>query len=465
MATKRIYQLAKEFERDEKDIIEFLIKQGIKVANRLSAVSEDTYNMLKAKYTAPPEPEPEPEPEPVPEPPAPSEPDTPSAEQEPAPGKKKKKKKKSPQPPAADVESAEEQPQGDETDESFYDPPNESTQSICRNAIEAGNEFIKNYNLGISKRKARAAALRLSKHTDVWGIMREIKFDYPDTSPVRYWQAVNKLTTKAYHLINNYGIANRELLAEMRDNMMIVGNDYEPREIFTDEENQMFATQQKFFFRTFGHGMTRVNDNLFALKMYAERIKLDYEFMDFVEHISNPDDALRCKDRVPFLEIADEIAFSISGIARRVEFYSRTKETILKFIKNFFEWIDGYAKLKSEGAPAEKLAKYLELEKKFFDLVEFTAMENLLKGFKKVVPAEIALNLLNEYRDNMDVPDAKRNFQYKVRGITNMIFKPKEFIFLYRFADLKVGIDYRPPKESSDETAEKENPADNADEA
>ncbi|MBO4779061.1 MAG: translation initiation factor IF-2 N-terminal domain-containing protein, partial [Selenomonadaceae bacterium] len=61
MAAKRIYQMAKEFERDEKEIIEFLIGQGIKVANRLSAVSEDTYNMLKVKYTAPPPP-PEPEP-------------------------------------------------------------------------------------------------------------------------------------------------------------------------------------------------------------------------------------------------------------------------------------------------------------------------------------------------------------------------------------------------------------------
>ena len=60
--TKRIFQLAKEFERDEKEIIAYLTTQGIKVSNRLSAVSEETYNMLKVKFTAPPEPEPEPEP-------------------------------------------------------------------------------------------------------------------------------------------------------------------------------------------------------------------------------------------------------------------------------------------------------------------------------------------------------------------------------------------------------------------
>ena len=60
--------MAKEFECDEKEIMAFLAKQGVKVSNRLSAVNEETYNMLKAKFQAPPPaPEPEPEPEPAPE--------------------------------------------------------------------------------------------------------------------------------------------------------------------------------------------------------------------------------------------------------------------------------------------------------------------------------------------------------------------------------------------------------------
>ena len=105
LASKRIYQIAKEFEREEKEIIEFLTAQGIKVGNRLSAVSEEAYNMLKAKYTAPPpepEPEPKPAPKPKPKPKAESKPEskpapaaqTPSAEQPQAPTKKKKNKKK-----------------------------------------------------------------------------------------------------------------------------------------------------------------------------------------------------------------------------------------------------------------------------------------------------------------------------------------------------------------------------------
>ena len=84
MAAKRIYQIAKEFEREEKDIIEFLTGQGIKVGNRLSAVSEDTYNLLKAKFLAPPEPEPAPVPEPVAEQSAPAEQPNASGEQAPA---------------------------------------------------------------------------------------------------------------------------------------------------------------------------------------------------------------------------------------------------------------------------------------------------------------------------------------------------------------------------------------------
>ena len=48
--TKRIFQLAKEFHCEEKQIMEFLTRKGIKFSNRLSAVSEDTYNMLKKEF-------------------------------------------------------------------------------------------------------------------------------------------------------------------------------------------------------------------------------------------------------------------------------------------------------------------------------------------------------------------------------------------------------------------------------
>lgn len=498
MAAKRIYQISKEFERDEKEIIAFLTSQGIKVANRLSAVSEDTYNMLKAKYTAPPpppEPEPVPEPEPAPEPakvesPAQADTATPPAEGA-TPAKKKKKKKKSAQ-PAEEPQYEFEMP-SEETDSAVsVEELNAATQTISRNAVLAGNVFIQDYHMGLGKKKFNASRPKLSRNTDTWALLHNIKFDDPDATPVRYWQAVNKLTTMAFRLINEYGTFHREILAEMRNLMRPLGFDYESPEIFTDEENQIFDEQRDVLFRRFGHGMGKINDNLFALKMHAEKIKARYEFMDFVEHITNPDDELRSKNRVPFMHVADEIAFSISGIVRRVDFYVQNKESVINVVKNFFEWRDGYAKLKEQGAPAEKLEKYLALEKKFFDLVEFMSFDNLLFcSKKKVVPFDNALELLNAYRDNMDDPDAKRNFQYKVRGITLVIFKPKEFIFLYQFADLESGKDYRSPEEiaaaeaakaakavaeaeaatqtaeaaaAEAEVAAKENPADSADE-
>ena len=94
---------------------------------------------------------------------------------------------------------------------------------------------------------------------------------------------------------------------------------------------------------------------------------------------------------------------------------------------------------------------------------------------KKLVPFELALDLLNEYRDNMDDPDAERNFKYKVRGITNIIYKPKEYVFLFSFAGLEPNVDYRTPEMIAEaeakkaaataETAEKENPAEESSEA
>ena len=447
--TKRIFQLAKEFEREEKEIMAFLTTQGIKVSNRLSAVSEETYNMLKAKFTAPPEPEPEPEP-----PPKPETIEQPAAEQPAA--KKKKKKNKAAQPaeppaPAAEVPAqAEEEPPVKEVSEAKFDTLERRTKSALFEAIKAGNEFIKNYTTTpgqatfISKKNRPLITLSM----DSWALLYGHKFQYPDSSPVRYWESVAKLTTRAFQMINAFGMQNREALANMRNAIAPVGMKYQPREIFTEEENRLFEEQQLLLFRSFGHGMGLVNDNLYDLKLKAERMKVKYEQMPFLEYVTNPQDELRSNERVPFSELVEAVSHSLRGIARRFKFYSDNTERINNLIQKFFEWLDGYAKLKQAGADAAKLEKYLELEKKFIDIAEFMSFDNLLSGRKnKPQPFDTILELLHAYRDNMDDPDAERDFKYKVRGVTNIIYKPKEFVFLYRFAGLEPLKDYRPPEE------------------
>lgn len=453
MAAKRIYQIAKEFEREEKDIIEFLTGQGIKVGNRLSAVSDDTYNLLKAKFLAPPEPEPAPAPEPVAEQSAPVEQPNASSEQAPAQqqggGKKKKKKNKNPQAQGEAGEQFEEDsaPVAATSAPAFnFGFMNEATAAVYREATEAGNIFIEDYRAGYSKKKRKALQPKLSPVSDMWNIIRDLQFDYPDASPVRYWQAVNKLSTKAFKLLQKFGLANREALAAMRKFVAPVGKPFEPREIFTEEENQLFEEQRKLLFRLFSHGMGEVNDNLYYLKMKAEHMKEQYEHMDFVEYTVNPDADLRSKDRAPFYELAEAVNYSIRGVARRFVFYMKNTERLENVLKNFFEWIDGYAKLKEEGADTAKLEKYLDLEKKFISMVEFMSFDNLIPR-KKLVPFDIILDLLNNYRDNLDDPDAERNFKYKVRGVTNLLHKPKEYVFTYQFADLEPQKDYRPPEE------------------
>ena len=468
MATKRIYQLVKEFERDEKEIIEFLMSQGIKVTNKLSAVSEETYNMLKAKFTAPPEPEPVPEPKPKPAvkeivPAAPSE----STNQQPQPaqaGKNKKKKNKSPQPATETPANAQEEEKPvKEVSDAKIENMNKRTQTVLFEGIKAGNEFIRHYsaNAGdVVLNKSKKP--QLTPTIDVWGVLYNHKFEYPDSSPVRYWQAVAKLMTRAFKLINAFGLKNKEAFAEMRDAINPLGAKYEPLEIFTEEENQKFAEQQKLLFVTFGHGMGLVNDNLYELKLKAERMKVSYERMNFLEYVTNPQDELRSNERVPFSELVEAVVFSARGIARRFHFYYENKERIDNIIKKFFEWKDGYAKLKEQGADAAKLEKYLELEEKFVSIAEFMSFDNLL-SYKKNKPStfDLIVDLLEAYRDNMDDPDAERNFKYKVRGVTNLIYKPKEYVFVYQFAGLEPQKDYRPPEEiAAEEAAKKENPAD-----
>ena len=78
----------------------------------------------------------------------------------------------------------------------------------------------------------------------------------------------------------------------------------------------------------------------------------------------------------------------------------------------------------------------------------FAACDNLLDPNKKIgTPYDVVLSLLKDYRDHLDEPDAERNFKYKVRGVTNVIYKTKEYVFIYRFADLEPNKDYRPPEE------------------
>lgn len=469
MAAKRIYQIAKEFEHDEKEIIEFLTAQGIKVGNRLSAVSDDTYNLLKAKFTAPPEPEPvpEPKPEPVVETPAPNvEGDQPPQQ---GGGKKKKKKNKNPNPQGDANIPLDPATQGGAPVAApvNVEALNAATQAIYREAIEAGNNFIENYRYsGMSKKQYKALKPKLTGSPDSWAVLCEHRSEYPDYSPVRYWQAINKLATKAFKLLNVFGLAHREFLADMRQTLNPVGAKYEPREIFTDEENRLFEEQQKLIFRAFGHGMGAVNDRLYEMKIYAERMKAKHEYMSFLEYITNPNDELKTVERVPFGQMAEMVSHSVSGIARRCDFFHFHKERIIKIVENFFEWLNGYAELKAQGAPAEKVEKYLALEKKFIALVEFMAFDNLLSAKKdKPKPFEILLDLLNNYRDTMDDPDAERNFKYKVRGVTNITYKPKEYVFLYQFGDLEPQKDYRPPEEIAAAEAAakaKENPDDDS---
>lgn len=480
--TKRIFQLSKEFERDEKEIIAFLATQGIKVSNRLSAVSEDAYNMLKAKFAAPPEPEPQPVQEVKEAAPAESDeapaqqlqPAQPNQQNQSAQGFKKKKKKNKPLQPIAETI---EQSQPSEEEQSEEEPPvklvsdakiinmDKRTQTALYEGIKAGNEFIQRYsqNAGSTVLVNDKKKPILTANMDTWGVLFNHKLEYPDTSPVRYWVSVAKLMTRAFKVLNGFGLANKQDLAEMRNAMIPLGTKYRPREIFTEEENQKFAEQQLLLFRTFGHGMGAVNDNLYDLKLKAERMKIKYERMNFLEYVTNPQDELRSNERVPFNELVEAVVYSIRGVARRFCFYQENKERINNISTRFFEWLDGYAQLKEEGADAAKLEKYLELEEKFISIAEFMSFDNLLNNPKKKHKSanfDRIMDELHAYRDNLDDPDAERNFKYKVRGITNITYKPKEYVFTYRFAGLEPQKDYRPPEEIA-AAEQKENPADN----
>ncbi|MBR4382418.1 MAG: translation initiation factor IF-2 N-terminal domain-containing protein, partial [Selenomonadaceae bacterium] len=218
---KRIYEIAKELVRDEKEIMEFLTAQGIRVANRLSAVNEDTYNLVKTKFTEQPKVE-EPEPPKVEEP-APKV-EQPKAEQnDAAPSPKKKKKNKAQQPPdGTQPPTIQMQPQQNLSD------LNAATQAVYNEAIKAGNEFIGHYKQ-VNEKKTDIAGNGMGVAFDSFGLLFSGKVYNADESPALYWRAVNKLTTAAYRKIQRFGLKHKEELAEMREAMKEVGSPYVPR--------------------------------------------------------------------------------------------------------------------------------------------------------------------------------------------------------------------------------------------
>ena len=430
---KRIYEIAKELARDEKEIMEFLASQGIRVANRLSAVNEDTYNLIKVKFTEQPKVE-EPEPPKV-EKTAPAT-ETQSAEEVAQPSKKKKKNK-NPQAQQQQPQQGQPAQPGNNAaqlaDDIDFDKLNTATQKVYKEAIKAGNEFITKYTASGTKKHPPFGAV-IGTNLTPWGLMQASKVVDPGNSPALYWRAVNKLTTAAYKKIQNFGLANREAIAEMRDLTKEIGADYVPREIFTDEENERFAKQQRFLFMTFGHGQGAINDELLALKIYCERMNVKFEQMNFVDYLTNPDNELNVKPPVPFEVMAEVITHSVKAFPRRFFFFRKHKETILLVLKTFFEWIDGYQKLKESGAPEAKLQKYLELEEKFIYMTEFMSFDNLLRVPRKdVIPYVNAVEVLNAYRDDLDNPEAEAKFKYDLRGkVMYFLVKPKEFVFMWQ---------------------------------
>ena len=426
---KRIYEIAKEFVRDDKEIIEFLTAQGIRVANRLSAVSEDTYNLLKAKFTEQPKVE---EP-PKPEPPKVEKPavQTAPTKVEPAQDAASKKKKKAAQPQPQTQPDDDEQPS---LQLQTGSPKAEAAmRAIYKEAMRAGNEFIEHYTPSGSK-KNPPAGTTLGAGFNSWALMQPSKIENADESPATYWRAVNKLTTAAYRKIQNFGLANREAVAEMREATKAIGEEFVPREIFTDEENERFAKQKHFLFMTFGHGQGSINDQLLALKIYCERMSVKFEQMNFVEYLTDPDCELQIKPRVPYATMAEVIAHSARAFPRRFHFYKKNKDTVDLALKTFFDWVDGYQKLKESGADEAKLQKYLELEEKFIYMTEFMSFDNLLKVPRKdVIPYVNAVEVFNAYRDDLDNPEAEEKFKYDLRGkVMYFLVKPKEFVFMWQ---------------------------------
>ena len=424
---KRIYEIAKEFVRDEKEIMEFLTAQGIRVANRLSAVSEDTYNMLKIKFTEPPKVE-EPPPAPKVEQPA-VKPES-SAEEESAaqPSPKKKKKANVAQPQPTDAAQAD-APKA----QAPLSKSEAAMREIYKEAMRDGNEFIEHYTPSGSK-KHQPYGTAMGSELNAWGLMQSAKIIDAGDSPALYWQAVNKLTTAAFKSIQRFGLQHREEIAQMRDATKDIGDDYVPREIFTDEENARFAKQQRFLFTTFGHGQGAINDQLLALKIYCERMNVKFEQMNFVEYLTDPNCELDIKPRVPYEVMAEVITHSARSFPRKFNFFRRHKDVVLLALQTFFEWVDGYQKLKESGADEAKQQKYLELEEKFICLTEFMSFDNLLYVPKKeVIPYVNALEVFNAYRDDLDNPEAEEKFKYDLRGkVMYFLVKPKEFVFMWQ---------------------------------
>ena len=330
--------------------------------------------------------------------------------------------------------------------------------------------------------------LKLTANFDYEPILAGYDTAAIDKSPIKYFDAVIKLTDELLGILQEYETAQTETISEFSQIVLKLNAKYTDNPKLTPQENSLLAERQKFLAQRLELDTDEPKRKILSVKAQAQN------FFERLDKINCGNDsirelaALQAEPRADFELLVENLARIIRDAQRKVDFFTEHKDFVANIVNTWTAWNENYKALKTnlreelaagcreDGVDDEIFAAWYEdwqkkrfaIEQRFLPLVEFALKGNLLNATEQV------LKILQGYRDAVDkfyLQERKNIYQkfafqaggdlqekfetesalYKLaeklqRDLQDIIFsrdKTEERIFLLRWAEplLNISID------------------------
>ena len=244
------------------------------------------------------------------------------------------------------------------------------------------------------------------------------KFNLPDLekSPIKYFDAVLKVTDELIGVLNEYQSANSDTIAEFLKIALNLNAKYIDNPNLTAEENKLLAERQKFLAERLELNTDKAQTQILSVKAQAE------DFFARLDKINREPNSIRLLAELQYEPCADfeflveNLGRIITEAQRKVNFFVGHKDFVSNLVNLHSAWSDSYKAFKM--SLREELAavchdnnvddeifaawyddwqkKRFAIEQRFLPLVEFALKGNFSDAVESV------LEILHKYRDSVD---------------------------------------------------------------
>ncbi len=250
-------------------------------------------------------------------------------------------------------------------------------------------------------------------------------YDIPaiDKSVIKYHEAVTDLAESFLTKLKDYESEKKGTIIEFDAAGLKLGAEYIERTALSDEENETLEVRQNALARHLSLGMDNVKQQILSVKKQgvalARRIAAANCGKDSLGGLAR----IEQEERPSFSLLAENLAYIVREALKKIEFYEEHRDFALRLIDMWQEWDNSCVDFKTQtkadfrsvceqnGIPADLgtsvyvdwAEKRLAIEQTFLPLAEYALEGHLLtREGDEPTQAEQALDLLKDYRDNID---------------------------------------------------------------